>query len=68
MKKIKSYSTKYYTLKINLFYYNPITLYKSCCIPHENFIPFDIDKFNYEFERRHGLLKTQIAEDSEYYS
>ena len=66
MKKIKTYSTKYYTLKINPFYYNPITLFRSCCIPHEDFIPFDIDKFNYEFEKRHGLLN--VSEDSENYS
>ena len=50
MQKIKGYSfRKKYFLKINPFYYNPITLYRSCCIPDDEFIPFDIAKFNYEF-------------------
>jgi len=66
MRNIKTYSRKYYTFKINPFYYNPITLYRSCCLPHEAFFPFDFEKFTYEFERRHGLL--QVSEDSEKYS
>jgi len=67
MIKIKGYSfRKKYFLKINPFYYNPITLYRSCCIPHEDFIPFDIAKFNYEFEKRYGLLN--VSEESEHYS
>ena len=66
MKKIKTYSKKYYTLRINPFYYNPITLYRSCSIPHDAFFPLDLNKFAYEFEKKHGLL--QVSEDSESYS
>lgn len=66
MKKIKTYSKKFYTLKINPFYYNPISLCRACNLSDEDFFPFDIEKFNYEFERRHGLLN--LAEDSENYS
>ena len=67
MQKIKGYSLrKRYSLKINPFYYNPITLYRSCCIPDEEFIPFDIGKFNYEFEKRYGLLN--VSEESAHYS
>ena len=67
MQKIKGYSfRKKYFLKINPFYYNPISLYRACLIPHEDFHPFDFEKFTYEFERRHGLLS--VSEDSENYS
>lgn len=66
MQKIKTYSKKRYTLRINPFYYNPITLYRSCCLPHEEFFPLDLKQFAYEFEKRHGLL--EVSEDSESYS
>lgn len=67
MQKIKGYSfRKKYFLKINPFYYNPISLYRACCVPDEDFFPFDFEKFTYEFEKRHGLLN--VSEESENYS
>ena len=66
MRKIKTYSKKYYTLKINTIYYNPITLFRCCLIPREELIPFDINDFNYQFEKAHGLLG--VSEDSQDYS
>lgn len=66
MRKIKTYSRKYYTFKINPLYYNPITLFRCCSIPHEDFIPFDINIFNYEFEKKHIFLG--VSEDSQEYS
>lgn len=66
MQKIRTYSKRHYTLRINPFYYNPITLYRSCCLPDDAFFPVDLKKFAYEFERKHGLL--QVSEDFENYS
>ena len=66
MRNIKTYSKKFYTLKINTFYYNPISLFKSCNLSDKDFFPFNIETFNYEFEKRHGLLN--LAEHSENYS
>lgn len=67
MKKIKTYSTKhFYTLKFSIWEFNIISATRAFRIPHEECISFDLDRFNYEFEKSHGLLN--IAEDIESYS
>lgn len=67
MRKIKKYSTKNFNIKFNKWDLNPISFTRACNIPHEACIPFDIDKFNYEYEKQHGLLNV-VAEDIESYS
>ena len=67
MKNIKTYSRKMYNLTINIWYLNPISVARAYNLPDDQFIPFDIDKFNYEFEKEHGLLNI-VAENIESYS
>lgn len=67
MKNIKSYSRKKYSLTINTWYLNPISVARAYNLPDDQFFPFDIDKFNYEFEKAHGLLNV-VAEDIQSYS
>jgi len=67
MKNIKTYSRKKYSVIIKTWYYNPISVARAFNTPHEECFPFDLNKFNYEFEKAHGLLNI-VAEDSENYS
>ena len=46
MKSIKSYSRKKYSLTINTWYLNPISVARAYNLPDDQFFPFDIDKFN----------------------
>ena len=66
MKNIRTYSRKKYSVTINTWYLNPISVARACNIPDDQFHPFDLDQFNYEFEKEHGLLNI-VAEDSENY-
>lgn len=56
MRKIKKYSNKKYSVVINTWYFNPISVARAYNLPDDQFFPFDIDNFNYEFEKEHGLL------------
>lgn len=67
MKNIKSYSRKRYSLTINTWYLNPISIARAYNLPDDQFEIFDIDKVFYEFEKEHGLLNI-VAEDCENYS
>ena len=67
MRNIKTYSRKKYSSPINTWYLNPISIARAYNLPDDQFFPFDIDKFNYEFELKHGLLNI-VAEDYENYS
>ena len=67
MRNIETYSRKKYSLVINTWYLNPISVARAYNLPDDHFFPFDIDKFNYEFEKAHGLLNV-VAEDIESYS
>lgn len=67
MKNIKTYSRKKYSLIINTWYLNPISVARAYNLPDDQCFLFDIDKFNYEFEKKHGLLNI-VAEDIESYS
>ena len=67
MRDIKKISEKRYHLKLNTWYLNPISVVRAYNLPDDQFFPFDIDKFNYEFELKHGLLNI-VAEDIESYS
>lgn len=67
MKNIKTYSRKRFTLKLNIWYLNPISVARAYNLPDDQFEIFDIDKFFYEFEKEHGLLNV-VAEDYENYS
>lgn len=67
MKNIKKFSNKKFSLKFSKWELNAISFTRACNIPHEACKPFDIDKFNYEFELKHGLLNI-VAEDIDSYS
>lgn len=67
MRNIKTYSRKKYDLIINTWYLNPISVARTYNLPDDQFFPFDIDKFNYEFEKAHGLLNI-VAGDIKSYS
>lgn len=67
MKNIKTISNKKFSLKFSKWELNAISFTRACNIPHEVCKPLDLNKFFYEFERRHGLLNI-VAEDSENYS
>lgn len=67
MISIKTYSRKKYCVVINTWYLNPISVARAYNLPDDQFFPFDIDKFFYEFEKEHGLLNI-VAEDSQNYS
>lgn len=67
MKNIKTYSNKKFCLSFSKWDLNAISFTRACNIPHEACIPFDIDKFNYEYEKEHGLLNI-VAEDIDSYS
>ena len=67
MKNIKTYSKKKYSVTINTWYLNPISVARAYNLPDDQFFPFDIGKFNYEYEKEHGLLNV-VAEDIESYS
>lgn len=67
MRKIKKYSKKKYSVIINTWYLNPISVARAYNLPDDQFFPFDINNFNYEFEKEHGLLNI-VAEDYENYS
>ena len=67
MRTITTYSRKKYSLIINSWYLNPISVARAYNLPDDQFFPFDIDKFNYEFELKHGLLNI-VAEEYENYS
>lgn len=67
MRNIKTYSRKKYSLTINIWYLNPISVARAYNLPDDQFFPFDIDKFFYEFEKEHGLLNI-VAENYENYS
>lgn len=67
MISIKTYSRKKYSVVINTWYLNPISVARAYNLPDDQFFPFDIDNFFYEFEKEHGLLNI-VAEDSENYS
>ena len=62
MKKIKTYSRKKFSIKFSIWELNPISAAHSFNIPHEACKPFDLNKFNYEFEKKHGLLNI-VAEE-----
>ena len=64
MRTIKTYCRKKYSVTINTWYYNPITVARAYNLPDDEFEIFDIDKFFYEFEKEHGILNV-VAEDSE---
>lgn len=66
MKSIKTYSKKKFSLRFSIWELNIISFVKSCNIPDDEFFPFDILQFNYEFNEKHGLLG--VAEDIEAYS
>lgn len=67
MKNIRKYSRKKYSIKFSIWELNAISAARAFNIPHEDCFPFDIDKFNYEFEKAHGLLNI-VAEDTSSYS
>lgn len=67
MKNIRTYSRKKFSIKFSIWELNAISFAKACNIPNDQFHPFDLDKFNYEFEKEHGLLNT-VAENIELYS
>ena len=67
MKNIKNYSRKIFSLRFSIWELNPISFARTCNIPHKECKPFDLNKFNYEFEKTHGLLNV-VAEDIESYS
>lgn len=67
MKNIKAYSKKKYSVTINRWYLNPISVARAYNLPDDHFHTFDIDKFFYEFEKEHGLLNI-VAEGYENYS
>lgn len=67
MKDIKTYSKKRYSVTINTWYLNPISVARAYNMPDDEFEIFDIDQFFYEFEKEHGILNV-VAEDSENYS
>ena len=67
MRNIKTFSKKRYSVTINTWYYNPITVARAYNLPDDQFFPFDIDKFFYEFEKEHGLQNV-VAEEFENYS
>lgn len=67
MRKIKKYSKKKYCVIINTWYLNPISVARAYNLPDDQFFPFDINNFNYEFEKEHGLLNI-VTEDYENYS
>ena len=67
MKNIKKISNKKFSLKFSKWELNPISFTRACNIPHKDCKPLDLNKFFYEFEKRHGLLNI-VAEDSENYS
>lgn len=67
MKKIKTYSRKKFTLRFSKWELNPIPVARAYNLPDDQFYPFDLDKFNYEFEKEHGILNV-VAEDVESYS
>ena len=67
MRNIKNYSRKIFSLRFSIWELNAISFARTCNIPHEKCKPFDLNKFNYEFERTHGLLNV-VAEDIESYS
>ena len=67
MRNIKTYSRKKYSVVINTWYLNPISVARAYNLPDDQYEIFDIDKFFYEFEKEHGLLNI-VAEDCENYS
>ena len=67
MKRIKTYSKKRFSIKFSIWELNAISFARTCNIPDDEFELFDIDKFNYEYEKEHGLLNI-VAEDIESYS
>lgn len=56
MKKIKTYSRKKFSIKFSIWELNPISVARAYNLPDEQFHTFDINKFFYEFEKKHGLL------------
>ena len=56
MRVIKTISKKKFTLKFSKWELNPISFTQACNIPHESCKPLDLNKFFYEFEKKHGLL------------
>lgn len=66
MNNIKRFSRKKFHLKQNIWNINIISIARAYNLPHDAFIPIDIKKFNYEFEKRHNLLS--VSEESENYS
>ena len=67
MRSIKTYSRKKYSVVINTWYLNPISVTRAYNLPDDQCFPLDIGKFNYEYEKERGLLNI-VAEDIESYS
>lgn len=67
MRSIKKYSRKKYSVVINTWYLNPISVARAYNLPDDQYEVFDIDKFFYQFEKEHGLLNI-VAEEYENYS
>lgn len=67
MKNIRTYSRKRFSIKFSIWELNAISFARACNIPDDQFHPFNLDQFNYEFEKEHGLLNI-VAEDIESYS
>ena len=67
MRNITTYSKKRYSVTINTWYLNPISVARAYNLTVDQFFPFNIDEFNYEFEKEHGLLNI-VAENFENYS